>query len=190
MHLASFFWLGGTRKWPILSLFSFYVSVLLACSSDIFCGCANVFSRESTMLKLQKRGKSKGGGRGWGEGRENACLFFFSPPPPPFPSFSLAPTPLYLKAAISTLPNVPLSLNRRWQLKQYKHKQAFARPKYTCSAGYCFTDCLNLCYRGVDWTWASFLIFTFPHSDFFLMLALQPSWKIALLYKLIILLLL
>ena len=97
MHLASFFWLGGTRKWPILSLFSFYVSVLLACSSDIFCGCANVFPRESTMLKLQKRGKSKGGGRGWGEGRENACLFFFSPPPSPFPSFSLAPTPLYLK---------------------------------------------------------------------------------------------
>ena len=64
MHLASFFWLGGTRKWPILSLFSFYVSVLLACSSDIFCGCANVFPCESTMLKLQKRGKSKGGGRG------------------------------------------------------------------------------------------------------------------------------
>ena len=87
MHLASFFWLGGTRKWPILSLFSFYVSVLLACSSDIFCGCANVFPRESTMLKLQKRGKSKGGERGWGEGRENACLFFFLPSPSPLSFF-------------------------------------------------------------------------------------------------------
>ena len=97
MHLASFFWLGGTRKWPILSLFSFYVSVLLACSSDIFCGCANVFSRESTMLKLQKRGKSKGGGGGGEREEKMPACFFFSPPPPPFPSFSLAPTPLYLK---------------------------------------------------------------------------------------------
>ena len=97
MHLASFFWLGGTRKWPILSLFSFYVSVLLACSSDIFCGCANVFPRESTMLKLQKRGKSKGGGGGGEREEKMPACFFFSPPPPPFPSFSLAPTPLYLK---------------------------------------------------------------------------------------------
>ena len=134
MHLTSFFGLRGTRKWPILLLCSFYVSVLLACSSDIFFRCANVFARESTMLKLQKRGKSKGGG-GVGEREEKmpGC-FFFSPPPSLFPSFSLAPI---LKATISTLSNVPLSLNRRCQLKQYEHKQDFACPKYACTAGYC-----------------------------------------------------
>ena len=94
MHLTSFFGLRGTRKWPILLLCSFYVSVLLACSSDIFFRCANVFARESTMLKLQKRGKSKGGG-GVGEREEKmpGCFFFL---PSSFPlSFFLPST--YLK---------------------------------------------------------------------------------------------
>ena len=89
----------GNSEWPTLSLFSFYMSVLLACSSDIFCRCANVFAHESTMLKLQKRGKSKGGagggGREWGEGRENACLFFFLPSSSSPLSFFLSST--YLK---------------------------------------------------------------------------------------------
>ena len=49
-----------------------------------------------------------------------ACsAYFFLPIPPPlrptFPSFALAPP---LKAAISTLPNLPLSQNQRWRLQQ------------------------------------------------------------------------
>ena len=32
------------------------------------------------------------------------------------------------------LPNLPLSLNQRWQLQQQEHKQAFACPKYACTA--------------------------------------------------------
>ena len=82
----------GNSEWPTLSLFSFYMSVLLACSSNIFCGCANVFARESTMLKLQKRGKSKGGARGKGVGRgKRKCMPVFFSPLLLFPSFLLSP---------------------------------------------------------------------------------------------------
>ena len=146
---------GGTRNWPTLSVSSFCVSVLLACSADILFGRVNVFARESAVLKLHKRGgkgcESKGAGEGAEREKRKCVPVFFSLLP--LPPFLLSPQhqhPCTLKAAISTLRNVPLSLNRRWQLKQYEHKQAFARPKYACSAGYCFTDLLNLCYRGVD----------------------------------------
>ena len=72
-----------------LSVSSFCVSVLLACSADIFFGRVNVFAHESAVLKLHKRGgkgcKSKGAGEGVGrEKRKCLPIFFFSPPPPPF----------------------------------------------------------------------------------------------------------
>ena len=40
------------------------------------------------------------------------AYFFFSPHPHPFPSFVLAPT---VRVTISTLPNLPLSENKRWR---------------------------------------------------------------------------
>ena len=61
------------------------VSWWLACSAGVFFGCANVFARESAMLKLpeerRKWGESKGAGRGRGERRENSPspLSFFRP---------------------------------------------------------------------------------------------------------------
>ena len=73
--------------------------------------------------------------------------YFFSPPPPRFPSFALAPT---VRVTISTLPNLPLSLNQRWRLQQhYEHEQSFAHPKYACNAGYyyyCYLSYYYYCY--------------------------------------------
>ena len=124
MHLASFFWLGGTRKWPILSLFSFYVSVLLACSSDIFCGCANVFPRETP-----KEGQVKGRGEGVGRGKRKCLPVFFSPPPSPFPSFSLAPTPLYLKGCYFYSPQCSSVIKSKMAAKTIRTQTSFRPPK-------------------------------------------------------------
>ena len=44
----------------------------LACSARVFFGRANVFARESAMLKFQKRGGNGASQRGRGERRENA----------------------------------------------------------------------------------------------------------------------
>ena len=43
---------------------------ILACSAGVFFGCANVFARESAMLKLPKRGGNGGESKGAGRGRK------------------------------------------------------------------------------------------------------------------------
>ena len=89
LFVCSFFFL--IYETPVSAL----TAHLLACSAGVFFERANVFARESEMLKLQKKRRK------W--------------------------------VAISTFPNLPLSSNQRWRLKQYEHKQAaFARPKYAC----------------------------------------------------------
>ena len=73
------------------------VSWWLTCSAGVFFGCANVFARESAMLKLPEERRNgarqrKRGGSGESAGREKRRVYFFSSPPPSFPSFALAPT--------------------------------------------------------------------------------------------------
>ena len=53
---------------------------ILACSAGVFFGCANVFARESAMLKLPKRGGNGGSPRerGGGGKREKRKSHLFS----------------------------------------------------------------------------------------------------------------
>jgi len=83
----------------------------LACSAGVFFGLANVFARESTMLKPKRGGNGANQReRGGGGEREEKMPFFLPPPPPPFPSFALSHTlRVALRVTISTLPNLPLS---------------------------------------------------------------------------------
>ena len=82
------------------------LTALFINSAGVFIGRANGFNRESTMLKLPKRGRNGASEGEGGEGGEKEEKIFFSPPPPPSLSFALTPT---LRVTISTLPNLPLS---------------------------------------------------------------------------------
>ena len=59
---------------------------ILACSAGVFFGCANVFARESAMLKLPKRGGNGGSprereGGGKREKRNHICSVKTENPP-------------------------------------------------------------------------------------------------------------
>ena len=61
----------------------------------------------------------------------------------------------HLASRSKPLPIFPIPVScgeqQRWRLQQYKHKQAFARPKYACTAGYfgsCFTRQQNRYFLG------------------------------------------
>ena len=88
-------------------IFSLHIIYDLACSAGVFYGRANVFARESAILKLPKRGGNKVSRR---EREERA-----EKPPPPLPLAFFCPC---------TYP------------KGYEHEQGFAHPKYACTAGY------------------------------------------------------
>ena len=67
-------------------IFSLHIIYDLACSAGVIYGRANVFARESAILKLPKRGGNKVSRREREERAENPLL------PSPLPSFALAPT--------------------------------------------------------------------------------------------------
>ena len=59
------------------------LTALFINSAGVFIGRANGFNRESTMLKLPKRGRNGASEGERGEGGEKEDKIFFSPPPPP-----------------------------------------------------------------------------------------------------------
>ena len=78
---------------------------MLSCNAGVFFRRANVFARESAMLKLQKRG-----GNGASQRVKVPGYYFYS-----HQSFPVIKSKMVA-----------------W-LQQYEHKQAaFARPKYAC----------------------------------------------------------
>ena len=82
------------------------LGVLLAGSAGVFIRRANVFARESAMLKLLKREGNGASQRERGGSGEREYFFLLSPSPDSF-FFALAPT---LRVTISTLPNLPQSV--------------------------------------------------------------------------------
>ena len=123
----------------------------LACSAGIFIRCTNGFNSESAMLKLPKRGGNgagQGEGGGGGEKEEKTpaqkycenekhpliSIFFL-----PFPSLlsffrpHTYPKGYYFYSPQST--SVITTKMAAWS-QRYIHEQAFAYPKYTCTAGY------------------------------------------------------
>ena len=88
-------------------IFSLHIIYDFACSAGVFFGRANVFARESAILKLPEERRKWGESKGAEGGRENRK-------PPPHLAFFC----------------------RRTYPKGYEHEQGFAQPKYACTAGY------------------------------------------------------
>ena len=136
-----------------------------------------------------KRGASQREGGGGVEREEKmpAC-FFFSPPPFPFPSFSLAPTPLYLKGCYFYSPQCSSVIKSKMAAKTIRTQTSFRPPKIHLQCRLLFYGLFKSVLQRCWLNLGIFPNFHFPSQwlRFFLMLALQPSWKIALLYKLII----